>query len=270
MMRRTGPSREPVPPAAGVTAVAGGPAGPDGPGGTASPPAPKPRWGMPDAAVGWLLAQVAAQITFSLAYAASGVDDIDDMSLGWLALGNVGLWAVFLFAPWWVSRIKGNGLVRDFGLRAKLVDVLGGLPTGFILQFVAALALFLFYAPFIWLTDFEWSRITDVSKDITDRADDPFSAVMLILMVGILAPVFEEIFYRGLVLRSVEKRLGVNWGIAISSLAFGLSHMNLAIPGLVVFGVVVAVVTVRSGRLGPAIAIHIGFNLTTAIGALAS
>jgi hypothetical protein len=92
---------------------------------------------------------------------------------------------------------------------------------------------------------------------------------MLVLIVGIGAPVFEEIFYRGLVLRSVEKRFGAAWGVAVSGVVFGVSHFNFQIPGLILFGVVVGVLTVRTGRLGPAIAVHFGFNMIAVLSQLA-
>jgi membrane protease YdiL (CAAX protease family) len=45
---------------------------------------------------------------------------------------------------------------------------------------------------------------------------------------------------------------------------FGVAHLQgIQLPALVVIGAVCAVLTVRSGRLGPAIACHAGFNAFT-------
>ena len=50
----------------------------------------------------------------------------------------------------------------------------------------------------------------------------------------------------------------------LSSAVFAAVHFQaLQFAGLFVFGLVAALLTVRSGRLGPAIWAHIGFNLTT-------
>ena len=86
--------------------------------------------------------------------------------------------------------------------------------------------------------------------------------VVLFLIIVVLAPVIEELFFRGLLLRALERRFGSGWAIAGSSGLFGLSHVQgIQLPALVMFGAIAAWLTVRSGgRLGPAIFAHIGFN----------
>lgn len=52
-----------------------------------------------------------------------------------------------------------------------------------------------------------------------------------------------------------------------SSTVFGISHFQLVqFPGLFAFGVVLAVLAVRTGRLGPSIAAHVAFNGVAVIG----
>jgi membrane protease YdiL (CAAX protease family) len=90
--------------------------------------------------------------------------------------------------------------------------------------------------------------------------------ILLVLIVGIGAPIVEEIFYRGLLQRSIARRFGVWPGIVGSALVFGLSHFQaLQLPALVLLGVVLAYITERTGRLGPAIFAHVAFNLITVI-----
>lgn len=219
---------------------------------------------MGDAAVGWVAAQLAGFVTFGLVMAVTGEEDPEKLELGWTALANTGLWLTFLLVPVFVSNLKGRGVVTDFGYRGEAKD-LRWIPAGLGLQFAVGIAMYLFYVPIMQVTNLDWEDVTEPVRELTDKATDPLNAVILLVMVGLVAPLTEELFYRGLVLRSVEKRFGTGWGVAVSSVVFGLSHMNLAIPGLVLFGVVVGLVTVRSGRLGPAIAIHVGFNMTSAV-----
>jgi len=88
--------------------------------------------------------------------------------------------------------------------------------------------------------------------------------------VGVGAPIIEEIFYRGLLQRSLIKRgLPAGLAIGITSVVFGVSHFEaLQLPGLVLAGAVFGVLAHRSGRLGPAIAAHVGFNLVTVVALL--
>ncbi|MBA2438666.1 MAG: CPBP family intramembrane metalloprotease [Acidimicrobiia bacterium] len=88
--------------------------------------------------------------------------------------------------------------------------------------------------------------------------------------MAVAAPLFEELFYRGLWLRAVERRWGTGWAVVTSSLVFGLIHFQVYdLPALIGFGLVVAVLAVRTGRLGPAIWAHVAFNLTAVISLLA-
>jgi membrane protease YdiL (CAAX protease family) len=87
----------------------------------------------------------------------------------------------------------------------------------------------------------------------------------------VCAPVVEELFYRGLLLRSMERRWGTAVAVVGSSVVFALVHFQpydllpLALAGLL-FGTLRA----RSGRLGPGIWAHVAFNLTAIISLLAT
>ncbi|MDP1805773.1 MAG: CPBP family intramembrane metalloprotease, partial [Acidimicrobiales bacterium] len=79
--------------------------------------------------------------------------------------------------------------------------------------------------------------------------------------------VVEEIFYRGLVLRAAARRFGTRWAVFGSSAIFGVSQFELVqFPGLFAFGVVLALLAVRTGRLGASIAAHVAFNGVAVIG----
>lgn len=223
------------------------------------------RWGMGDAALGWLVAQMGGAITFSLVLLLSGVDgsDSDDLSLGWVAAGQLGLWLGFLGVPWFAARAKGNGLVRDFGVRGRPWDSVLGLLVGVGSQLIV---LPLIYAPILVLFDKDSGDVEEVARNLTDRATDPLGVALLVLIVGIGAPIAEEIFYRGLVFRSIENRFGTWPGIVGSGVVFGASHFQLLqLPGLAVFGVILAYLTSRTGRLMPAIFAHVAFNMVTVI-----
>jgi hypothetical protein len=225
----------------------------------------EPSWGMGEAALGWLAAQVGGMIMAQVVMEASG-KDFDDMSLGLIALAQVGLWAGFLGAPWLAGRFKGNGMVRDFGVRIRGVDIPYGAFWGLLTQLVL---IPLVYLPILQLTDIDNDDLSEPARNLTDRASDSFGVVMLVLIVGIGAPILEEIFYRGLVLRAIERRFGTWPAVLGSGIFFGVSHFEpLQMLALSLFGVVLGVLTVRNGRLGPAIAAHMAFNLVTVVALL--
>ena len=117
----------------------------------------------------------------------------------------------------------------------------------------------LLYIPIFWLTGDQ--DVSAPARGLTDRATDPVGVALLVAIVVVGAPIIEELFFRGLLLRSVEKRFGTGWALAATSLLFGAIHLQLLqFPALATAGLVFGILTVRSGRLGPAIWAHVGFN----------
>ena len=79
----------------------------------------------------------------------------------------------------------------------------------------------------------------------------------------IVAPVVEELFYRGLLQRSLASRFNEGAVLVVVAFVFAVVHFRpIEIPGLFVIGLVFGFAALRSGRLGPAIMIHAGFNAT--------
>jgi membrane protease YdiL (CAAX protease family) len=155
-------------------------------------------------------------------------------------------------------RRKGAGVVRDLRLRMRWLDIPVGLAIGLVAQVLGNLL----YLPIYWLTNVTSEDVSEPAKTLTDKASgNPGGAVLLVLVTVVMAPVVEGLFFRGLVLGSAERRWGTGWAIAFSSLLFGLTHFEvLQLPPLVLFGAIAAHLTVRTGRLGPAIWAHVGFN----------
>jgi uncharacterized protein len=235
---------------------------------TAPAAADQVRWGLGDAVVGWVLGLVGGALVGGLVLAATGVDEFDDVSLGWVAVAQLGLWVGLLGVPLVVAKTKGNGLVRDFGLRVTGRDVWVGAGVGLIAQYAI---IWIVYLPLQLLTDISSSDITEPAREMTDRADDPLGVILLVVIVGLGAPIVEEIFYRGLLQRSLVRRIGQPLGVGVAALVFAASHLQpLQFPALLMFGIVLGVLAERYGRLGPAIAAHTVFNLTAVVSLLVS
>lgn len=237
----------------------------------ATAPAGRPvddrRWGLGDAAVGWAIVQLLGGIWAVAVLSATGhfEEGTDSLPLDVLALAQLGLAGAMLAVPYAVTRWKGRGIVADLGVRARWADT-GGAVAGALLQ-VPGLALL--YWPLLRLLGKSMDDVGERAVSLTDRAEGAMGVLLLVLIVGVLAPVFEEIFYRGLVQRALLKRgLSPAAAIGVSSLVFGASHLELLqLPGLVAAGVLFGYLAHRYDRLGPAIAAHVGFNLV-AVGTL--
>jgi membrane protease YdiL (CAAX protease family) len=179
----------------------------------------------------------------------------------WLtALLQIPLWACLLGVPIIATVTKGNGPVRDLGLRVRAVDVPVGLAIGVAAQVVLVP---LVYIPIFWV--FGHQDVSAAARQLTDRATDPFGIVALFVIVGIGAPVAEELFFRGLTQRSAERRVGATVAWIGTAAFFAVTHFELLqLPALFLFGLLLGWLARRTGRLGMGIFAHLGFNLMAA------
>jgi membrane protease YdiL (CAAX protease family) len=223
---------------------------------------------MGDAVLGTLGALVVSNVVALIAFAVSNTpaDRTDSIPLWAVGLLELPLWATLLGVAWWATSRKGSGsFTRDFGLRFEWQDVPIGIVVGFAAQFAIAGALFVFRALF----DVDTSGVGKVAQNLTDRAHDNVGVLVLAVVVVVVAPVVEELFYRGLWLRAAGRRWGPVLGVVVSATVFGLMHLQpVDTPALIGFGLVAGWLATRYGRLGPAIWAHVAFNLTAVVSLL--
>ena len=89
------------------------------------------------------------------------------------------------------------------------------------------------------------------------------------LAVAFVGPIVEELLYRGAGV-SLFAALGALPAVAITSLAFGLAHgLVLALAALVFFGIVTALLRLRTDSIYPCMLVHCAFNATSLVVAVA-
>ncbi len=97
--------------------------------------------------------------------------------------------------------------------------------------------------------------------DIALLAEDGWSARLFVALC--LQPaIFEELFFRHLVLDSLRAPIGTHTAVLASSLMFGLAHIGtpLNIPVLTLFGVALGYGRILSGSLIPPMLMHLFHN----------
>jgi membrane protease YdiL (CAAX protease family) len=190
--------------------------------------------------------------------------DNPDWSLALLLAGQyVGNIVVFA----WLARTKGTSTI---GLEVRTGDV-AYIGLGLILQ-VALAALFY---PLNNLLFPDGRPEQEVARIIAD-ADTIFLQVALVAAAVVLGPVTEEVMYRGILLKALQPR-GRWFTIIVTSVVFAAVHLTgldpdqmlasaaVFLPPLFLLGMLLAWMTLRTGRLGPAIFIHSGWNLLSAV-----
>ena len=241
----------------------------------ASPPVsarPRVRWGLPDVGLAWVVGLIAALIVSSIVAAAAGVDTsrVSD-DVGVLLASVVGQAIGVIGTLELVARRKGRGsLGADFGLVARLP---GGRWTTAALWLLAGVALQLAILPFLQIVvDVHGKAETQDVVEQFKQARGP-ALVLFAVIVVTVAPVAEELLFRGALLRALQRRMTPAWAAFVSALAFAAVHPLLspsigsviAIPGLFALGLLSAALAIRTGNLSASILLHAGFNLLTAV-----
>ncbi len=224
---------------------------------------PGANWGLGEVFAGIAASFVLSVLVGGIVIAIAGWSN-DDIPIWGMALLQVPLWGGYLGAVVYAGRVRGDGVVRDFGVRATWWDAPVGLVIGILTQVVV---LPLLYIPILELVGSDSEELSRPAKELAERADSPVGWIVFALIVGLGAPLVEELFYRGLFLRSLEKAgTGRVVAVVISSVVFAAIHFQaLQFPGLLAFGLIAGTLAARSGRLGPAVWAHIGFNMTTVV-----
>ncbi len=176
-----------------------------------------------------------------------------------------GLW------PFIVSKWKGLGPKSDWGFDFKWADLGIGLGTAMIGLAAAGVA-GLVTSELVDLTD---EASADNTQFLTDAEGTPWLYLILFLVV-VGAPFSEELLFRGLALRAIEKRLGSAAAVIGSSIVFTVPHWIgsdwrgtlVLFASIFAVGLVLAVTAVMTRRLGAPILAHMIFNFVGAAGAL--
>ena len=237
------------------------------------PPAPQgyaPRpiigWGVGDIFWGILL-YIVGGVAVSVALLATGVIDIDNASDG--SIGELSVWAIALsllggwigFVGWPIVATYRKGqrsLAKDFGLEIRWIDLAWGLLGGVVAIVVSVIG------------GVVWRVVTGDDApgngDFLPQNPGVATGLLLWVLIAVLTPIAEELFFRGLMLRAIGRRWNLTIAVVVSSLVFGAFHFEAGsgIPHALFivavtasYGAVFAVLVVRAeGRLGPSIVAH--------------
>lgn len=185
-----------------------------------------------------------------------------------LVLGLAGQYIGNLGVLWLLRSRKEEG---DLGFVVEPGDI-AYVGLGLVLQ----LALALLFLPLAQLLFPEGRPVQELAEVIADTGTSTLLKFSLIGAAVVLAPITEELVFRGVLLRALERR-GRRVMIAGSAAVFSAVHIlglqfdriwasaAVVLPPIFILGVLLAWITLRKGRLGPAILIHSGWNLLAAL-----
>ena len=214
------------------------------------------------AGLAWLTAWVVGGLFLAwIALAAMGVDlsGDQDLTIPQLSVSAVAQWSAFAVALIVISQRFGTGEpLTDYAVAFRPIDLVA-VPAGALAQF-AALPVLYWPLQQLWPDTFSQEALEERARDLADSAAGG-DVVLLVLVVAVGAPLFEELVYRGLLQRSLADTIGRWPGLVVASLWFAAIHLApVELPGLFMAGMVFGGALHLTGRLGPAMLSHLGFN----------
>lgn len=221
-------------------------------GNLASPPAdgqpvrfPYATWG-PGAAVAGLFVAFSAQSVFALVIAAAGGVDGDDFTTAAsVVLQGLGALA-FIAIPLAIAtmgRVPWREALRQLGLR--------GFSSSAVPWMGVAIAVYLAFAA-VYVALVGEPKQEDIAEAFGSL---PFQ----ILLIAIAAPISEEIFFRGMLFGGLRRRMPSLLAALVSAVVFGGLHAFTgisAVPPLIAFGFILALLYEKTGSIVPGILLH--------------
>ena len=96
------------------------------------------------------------------------------------------------------------------------------------------------------------------------NSDELIPLLFLLVTTVVLAPVFEELVFRGVLLPVLVSKVGKISGVLLSALIFALAHLSVGeLPPLFVLGIGLGLMRLSSGRLFPCALMHSLWNGVT-------
>jgi len=227
--------------------------------GPPTPPGPVgPRWGLGDALAAWLAGVVAGTLALSVLLALADRRRPDAVTVAVAVCAQFGAHVAVAAR----AAAKGHGsLARDFGWCLRWRDA-RWLPVGAAGQLVSTAALW----PIWRLTgERDPQQLVGVLRDAS-----PAGFVWVALAVVVLAPAGEELVFRGLLLRSLARRMPVPAAVGVGGAAFAVVHLLdpgavLVLAPLLGLAFAAGALAVRTGALSAPMWLHAGFNLATVV-----
>jgi membrane protease YdiL (CAAX protease family) len=160
--------------------------------------------------------------------------------------------AALIIAAVWFASMWANGLTpASFGLRRVPIGPAAGWT---VLAFIAFWILTAIYISAVGQPDQQ-----ELTRDLRDEE----SLAALIgygVLLAFVAPLAEELFFRGFVFGVLREKIGTVWGVLATGLVFGLVHVAGSpietVGVLIILGSLLCVLYLQTGSLLPCIALH--------------
>lgn len=210
-------------------------------------------------AVFWYIVSIIIVIFISfILYISNIVDLINNDNL--LSLMSTTLFIVILLYKFKINKNKILLLVKDYIKKINIKELSGIVATQLCLSMGISLLLIgiiYFVSPNILSELLSQSPVSEASS---------YSGLFISMLITVIgAPIMEELFFRAIIFKRISRKFNIYIGMVISSLVFGFLHIELAIIGAFIFGIVCCVLYIKYKNILIPMTVHFFNNLIASL-----
>lgn len=187
-------------------------------------------------------------------YFTNDINLIDNDNL--LSLISTTLFIIILLYKFRINRNKLLLMIKDYIKKVNLKELSGVVLTQLCLSMGISLLL-------IGIVYFAFpNMLNDLLSESSVSEVSTYSGLfvsMLITVVG--APIMEELLFRSIIFKRISRKSNIYLGMIISSLIFGVLHIELAIIGAFVFGIACCILYIKYKNILIPMTVHFLNNL---------
>lgn len=163
---------------------------------------------------------------------------------------------LFLLHKFGVNLTKLQNLIKDYFEKINIKEIVNVLFTQIIISFAATLIIL----AIVCFIDIDTANaLNNSSEDIFTNTISSFIATLII------APILEELFFRVVLFKRISKFFNVYIGMIISSVIFGILHIELAIVGAIIFGMANCILYLKYRNILIPMTVHFFNNFIVSI-----
>ncbi|MGL5351921.1 MAG: lysostaphin resistance A-like protein [Clostridium sp.] len=140
--------------------------------------------------------------------------------------------------------------INDFKKKFKLKEIMGGIGV----QMLLSLALVSIISAVVYSINPDYA--IEMMKDEPMATDTTFKLFIATISSSIMAPILEEIVFRRILFNRFSRKIGILGGAILSSVLFGILHIELAMIGAMVFGITSCILYRKYNNILIPISVH--------------
>ena len=183
-------------------------------------------------------------------------EDILDSNTDSLQLIADALFILFLFYKFRVTFRKLGNLIRDFIEKLDIKEIINVVFTQICISMGATLLILAVFC----IIDI------DTANSLNSASDDLFTSTLISFITTVIAaPIVEELLFRAVFFKRLSKIFDVYVGMVISSILFGILHIELAVVGAVIFGIANCILYLKYRNILIPMTVHFFNNLLASL-----